>query len=156
MVALKQILLAEDSEHDVEMTLDALRDFHLANDVVVARDGQEALDYLGRQGRFEAHPGGNPGLILLDLKMPRVNGLEVLAAIRREARWKQIPVVVLTSSREEPDLQAAYSLGVNAYVVKPVDFFGFLEAVRTIGKFWISLNENPPPIPASGKGTGRG
>lgn len=156
MVALKQILLAEDSEHDAEMTLDALKDFHLANDVVIARDGQEALDYLGRQGRFEGHPAGNPGLILLDLKMPRVNGLEVLAAIRREARWKNIPVVVLTSSREEPDLQAAYALGVNAYVVKPVDFFGFLEAVRTIGKFWISLNEYPPPIPVPGKGPGRG
>jgi CheY-like chemotaxis protein len=156
MVPLKQILLAEDSEQDAELTLDALREYRLANDVVVARDGQEALDYLGRQGRFENRLGGDPGLILLDLKMPRVNGLEVLAAIRRDARLGHIPVVVLTSSREEPDLQAAYALGVNAYVVKPVDFFAFIEAVRTIGQFWITLNENPPPLPGGGKGPGLG
>jgi CheY-like chemotaxis protein len=143
-IELKTILLAEDNPHDVELTLNALRSNHLANEVVVARDGAEALDYLYERGQYAGRPRGRPGLILLDLKMPKVDGLEVLRQIRTDAALRTIPVVILTSSREEQDLAQSYDIGVNAYVVKPVDFVAFLEAVKTLGAFWAIVNEPPP------------
>jgi len=141
---LKRILLAEDNEKDVELTLAALAEHHLANEVVTVRDGAEALDYLYHRGKFQALPNGSPVVILLDLKMPKVDGLEVLRIIRGDERLKHIPVVILTSSREEKDLVEGYALGVNAYVVKPVDFQEFVEAVKTLGAFWAVINEPPP------------
>lgn len=140
---LKRILLAEDSPNDVELTLAAL-DHHLVNEIVVVRDGAEALDYLYCRGAFAGRPAENPGLLLLDLKMPKVDGLEVLRAIKNDPLLKTIPVVMLTSSREEQDLVASYELGVNSYVVKPVDFGEFMNAVRQIGIFWAVVNEAPP------------
>jgi CheY-like chemotaxis protein len=144
MNQLKSILLAEDNPEDVELTLKALSGHNLANEVVVARDGGEALDYLYRRGAFQQRPPGNPAVVMLDLKMPKVNGLEVLEKIRADEKLKMIPVVVLTSSREEPDLAQSYKLGVNAYVVKPVNFQEFIEAIRQLGVFWALLNEPPP------------
>ena len=141
---LKRILLAEDSPNDVELTRAALEQHHLVNEIVVVRDGAEALDYLYARGPFAGRPPGNPALLLLDLKMPKVDGLEVLKAIKADAALKTIPVVMLTSSREEQDLIASYQLGVNGYVVKPVDFPEFMEAVRQIGIFWALVNEPPP------------
>ncbi|MBI3622056.1 MAG: response regulator [Nitrospirae bacterium] len=141
---LKSILLAEDNTEDVELTLAALSEYNLANKVVVARDGAEALDYLYCQDKFKTRPAGNPAVILLDLKMPKVNGLEVLRKIRADDKLKMIPVVMLTSSREEPDLVQSYTLGVNAYVVKPVNFKEFVGAVKQLGVFWALLNEPPP------------
>ena len=143
---LKRILLAEDNANDLELTLAALREHHLANEVVVVRDGSEALDYLYRRGDFSQRPDVLPALILLDLKMPKVDGLEVLRQVKSDARLKQTPVVMLTSSREESDLVRSYDLGVNGYVVKPVDFTDFMEAVRQIGGFWAVVNEVPPPM----------
>lgn len=145
MSPLKRILLAEDSVRDAEMALHALRDYNLANDVQHVRDGVEALDYLYRRGEFEGRPPGHPAIVMLDLKMPRVDGMEVLRQMKMDADLKAIPVVVMTSSREEPDLEQAYALGVNAYVVKPVKFLEFVDAVKQIGFFWAVLNE-PPPI----------
>src|SRR3989338_8000655 len=144
MEDLKRILLAEDSVKDVELTLTALEEKHLANKVDVVRDGEEALDYLYRRGRFQSRPGDNPAVVLLDIKMPKVNGLEVLRQIKSDERLKTIPVVVLTSSREERDLTESYKLGVNAYVVKPVDFSQFVDAVKEVGAFWAVINEPPP------------
>jgi CheY-like chemotaxis protein len=144
MAQLKSILLAEDNSKDVELTLTALAEHNLANEVIVARDGEEALDYLLRRGRFRERPEDNPAVILLDLKMPRVDGLEVLRRIKSDDRLKTIPVVMLTSSREERDLIESYRLGINAYVVKPVGFDQFVEAVRQIGAFWAILNERAP------------
>jgi len=144
MPEIRSILLAEDNPNDVELTLTALAEHNLANGVVVVNDGAEALDYLNRRGRHHQRPPGHPVLILLDLKMPKVDGLEVLRTVKQDAELKNIPVVMLTSSREEPDLQRAYELGVNAYVVKPVDFQAFIEAVRQIGVFWTMHNEPPP------------
>ena len=144
MAQLKSILLAEDNSKDVELTLTALAEHNLANEVIVARDGEEALDYLLRRGRFRERPEENPAVVLLDLKMPRVDGLEVLRRIKSEDRLKTIPVVMLTSSREERDLIESYRLGINAYVVKPVGFEQFVEAVRQIGVFWAILNERAP------------
>lgn len=144
MAQLKSILLAEDNAKDVELTLTALAEHNLANEVIVARDGEEALDYLLRRGRFRERPEENPAVILLDLKMPRVDGLEVLRRIKSDDRLKTIPVVMLTSSREERDLIESYRLGINAYVVKPVGFEQFVEAVRQIGAFWAILNERAP------------
>jgi CheY-like chemotaxis protein len=141
---LKRILLAEDSSNDVELTLTALEQHRLANGIDVVRDGAEALDYLYSRGAYEGRTTGNPALLLLDLKMPKVDGLEVLRAIKADAALKTIPVVMLTSSREERDLAASYELGVNSYVVKPVDFHEFMEAVRQIGIFWAVVNEAPP------------
>lgn len=141
---LKRILLVEDDPRDIELTLDAFETHNLANEIMVAHDGEEALHLLRRQGKFEELPGGNPALILLDLKMPKVDGLEVLRAIRADDTLKLIPVIVLTTSREERDVIESYRLGVNAYVVKPVDFDQFVEAVREIGLFWAVLNEPPP------------
>lgn len=141
---LKHILLVEDSERDVELTLEALTEHNLANNVVVARDGTEALDYLYRRGSFTERPAGNPAVVLLDLKMPRVDGLEVLRIVRADESLSAVPVVMLTSSTEERDLVESYALGVNAYVVKPVAFSDFLDAVRNLGLFWAVINQPPP------------
>ena len=145
MTELRNILLAEDNPNDVELTLAALRENHLANDVVVVRDGAEALDYLYKRNAFASRAGGNPALMLLDLKMPKVDGIEVLRQVKADPAIRTVPIVVLTSSREEQDLVRSYSLGVNAYVVKPVDFPEFVQAVRLLGGFWAVLNE-PPPV----------
>jgi len=144
MTQLKRMLLAEDNEHDVELTLSALSESRLANEVVVVRDGAEALDYLYRRGRYQQREEGNPVVVLLDLKMPKVDGLEVLRRIKEDDGLRQIPVVMLTSSREENDLVESYRLGANAYVVKPVEFNRFVEAVRELGVFWAVINEAPP------------
>jgi len=144
MEDLKRILLAEDSAKDVELTLSALEEKHLANKVDVVRDGEEALDYLYRRGPFQSRPDGNPAVVLLDIKMPKVDGLEVLRQIKSDERLKTIPVVVLTSSREEQDMVQSYKLGVNAYVVKPVDFSQFVDAIKEVGAFWAVINEPPP------------
>jgi len=144
MTELNRILLAEDNEHDVELTLDALAENHLANEVVVVRDGAEALDYLYRRGPYRLREEGNPVVVLLDLKMPKVDGLEVLRQIKQDDALRQMPVVMLTSSREESDLVQSYQLGVNAYVVKPVEFGRFVDAVRELGVFWAVINEAPP------------
>jgi CheY-like chemotaxis protein len=141
---IKNILLVEDDPRDVELTLAALEEHHLANKVMVLRNGAEALDYLRRAGKFKKRPGGNPILVLLDLKMPKIGGLEVLKIIKADARLKTIPVVVLSSSRETPDLAECYQQGVNAYVVKPVDFKDFMQAVQQLGLFWAAINEPPP------------
>jgi CheY-like chemotaxis protein len=141
---LKTILLVEDDPRDVELTLTALAEHNLANKVTVVHDGAEALDYLYYQGKFKTREVGNPILILLDNKMPRVSGLEVLKIIKVDEYLKIIPVVVLTSSREMPDLIEFYKHGVNAYVVKPVDFGEFMEAVKQLGIFWAVVNEPPP------------
>jgi CheY-like chemotaxis protein len=140
----KRILLVEDDPRDIELTLAALGEYKLANDVDVVRDGQEALDYLSRTGQFQMRGGNNPAVVLLDLKMPKVDGLEVLRYIRADESLRLMPVVVLTSSREERDVVRSYSLGVNAFVVKPVDFHQFVEAIKEIGAFWAVINEPPP------------
>ncbi|HVF90531.1 MAG TPA: response regulator [Blastocatellia bacterium] len=144
MEELKRILLVEDSPNDIELTLSALESNHLANEVVVVRDGEEALDYLYRRGIFKLRAEGHPAVVLLDLKLPKVDGLEVLEKIKADPELKTIPVVMLTSSREEPDLKRSYMVGVNAYVVKPVDFLDFVEALKEIGLFWAVLNQPPP------------
>ena len=141
---LKRILLVDDSPRDTELALDALAQNNLANEVVAVRDGAEALDYLYRRGQFADRASGQPAVVLLDLKMPRVDGLDVLRQIKSDPQLKMIPVVVLTSSREEPDLVNCYQLGVNAYIVKPVQFQEFVEAVKLVGAFWAVLNEPPP------------
>ena len=144
MGTLKRILLVEDEPHDVELTLTALAEYHMANEIVVARDGVEALDYLYRRGAFANRLALHPAVILLDLKLPKMNGLEVLRTIRSDARMRCIPVVILTSSREERDLAEGCALGVNAYVVKPVDFHEFIRAIKGLGLFWAIINEPPP------------
>jgi CheY-like chemotaxis protein len=144
MDRLGRILLVEDDPKDVELTLAALEEYHLANEVVVARDGQDALDYLYSRGQFSTRPLENPAVLLLDLKLPKVDGLEVLNQVKSDPRLKMIPVVVLTSSREERDMVRSYQLGVNAYVVKPVDFHEFVNAVRELGVFWAVINQPPP------------
>lgn len=141
---LKPILLVEDNPNDLELTLIALAKSQLANEVVVVRDGAEALDYLHRRGEFRERTAGNPAVILLDLKLPKVDGLEVLKEIRDTDALKSIPVVMLTSSKEEQDVLRSYELGVNAYVVKPVDFAEFVRAIADLGIFWAVLNEPPP------------
>ena len=144
MSAIGRILLVEDDPNDVELTMTALEDYHLANEVVVARDGAEALDYLYRRGAFASRHNGSPAVLLLDLKLPKVDGLEVLQQIKSDEKLRLIPVVVLTSSREERDMVASYRLGVNAYVVKPVDFHEFVNAIKELGVFWAIINEPPP------------
>jgi CheY-like chemotaxis protein len=144
---LKRILIAEDDPMDTEMTIDALCDYHLANEIQVVRDGAEALDYLYRREAFATRPPGNPVLILLDLKMPKLDGIHVLKQIKSDPDLKTVPVVVLTSSREGHDLKLCYEIGVNAYVVKPVKFGDFMEAVKEIGVFWALVNEPPPGSP---------
>ena len=141
---LGRILLVEDDPRDVELTLTALDEYHLANEVVVTRDGQEALDYLFCRAQFNARSSGNPAVILLDLKLPKVNGLEVLQQIKSDERLKMVPVIVLTSSHQEKDVMRSYKLGVNGYVVKPVDFHEFVNAVKELGVFWAVINEPPP------------
>ena len=144
---LRRILLVEDNPNDVELVLEGLSEYNLANEVVVARDGEEALDYLQRKGTFAGREGGNPAVVLLDLKLPKVDGIEVLKTIKHDDKLRFVPVVVLTSSREERDLVESYSLGVNAYVVKPVDFHEFARAVKELGIFWAVINEPPPGSP---------
>ena len=140
---LKRIVVAEDNANDAELTLTALRENRVANEIVTVRDGAEALDYLYRRNRFAGRPGGNPAVVLLDLKMPKVDGIEVLRQVKSDPSLRSVPVVVLTSSREEQDLMRTYNLGVNAYVVKPVDFHEFIEAVKLLCGFWAVVNETP-------------
>jgi CheY-like chemotaxis protein len=144
MTSLGRILLVEDDPKDVELTMTALEEYHLSNEVVTAADGEEALDYLHYRGKFHDRANGNPAVLLLDLKLPKIDGLEVLQHIRSDDKLKMIPVVVLTSSREERDMVASYRLGVNAYVVKPVDFHEFVNAIKELGVFWAIINEPPP------------
>jgi len=144
MNGLGRILLVEDDPRDVELTLAALEDHNLANEVVVTRDGQQALDYLFCRGEFSGRANENPAVMLLDLKLPKIDGLEVLQQIKSDDRLKMVPVVVLTSSQEEKDMMRSYKLGVNAYVVKPVDFHEFINAVRELGVFWAIINQPPP------------
>jgi CheY-like chemotaxis protein len=139
-----RILLVEDDPKDTELTMTALEEYKLSNEVVVATDGAEALDYLYCRGKFQRRPSENPAVLLLDLKLPKVDGLEVLQQIKSDEKLKMIPVVVLTSSREERDMVASYKLGVNAYVVKPVDFHDFVNAIKELGVFWAIINEPPP------------
>jgi CheY-like chemotaxis protein len=145
---LRPILLVEDNPRDLELTLAALAKCQLANEIVVARDGAEALDFLYGRGQFSAQPALHPAVVLLDLKLPKVDGLEVLEQIKSDATRRQIPVVMLTASREERDLLRSYELGVNAFVVKPVDFNAFFEAIQDLGMFWAILNEPPPHVEA--------
>jgi CheY-like chemotaxis protein len=140
----RRILMVEDDPRDVELTLTALEDYKLANEVVVCRDGQEALDYLYRRGKFSDRVNENPAVMLLDLKLPKVDGLEVLKQVKSDERLRMIPVVMLTSSHEEKDMMQSYKLGVNAYVVKPVDFHEFVNAVKELGVFWAVINQPPP------------
>ena len=141
---IRAILLAEDSPADAEMAIDALREAHLANPIVHVENGVDAMDYLLARGRYEGRADGLPAVLLLDIKMPRMDGLEVLRELRNHDQLKRLPVVVLTSSREESDLARSWDLGVNAYVVKPVDSEQFFNAVKTLGRFWAVLNETPP------------
>jgi len=151
---LKPILLVEDNPRDLELTLLALERSQLANEVIVLRDGAEALDYLLRRNTYADRDDGNPAVLLLDLKLPKVDGLEVLRAVRATAELRSIPTVMLTSSREEPDLLRAYELGVNAYVVKPVEFKEFVAAISDLGVFWAVLNEPPPgSLPLNRRGS---
>ena len=144
MEVLGRILLVEDDPKDVELTLTALEEYNLANEVVVAADGEQALDYLYYRGKYMRRAQENPAVLLLDLKLPKVDGLEVLKQLKSDENLKMIPVVVLTSSREEKDMVASYKLGVNAYVVKPVDFHEFVNAIKELGVFWAVINEPPP------------
>ena len=144
MSAFGRILMVEDDPKDVELTLTALDEYKLANEVVVTRDGEEALDYLYCRGKFKTRSSDNPAVLLLDLKLPKVDGLEVLQQIKSDEKLKMIPVVVLTSSHEEKDMVTSYKLGVNAYVVKPVDFHEFVNAVKELGVFWALINQPPP------------
>jgi CheY-like chemotaxis protein len=144
MDKLGRILMVEDDPKDVELTLTALEEYNLANEVVVVGDGEEALDYLHCRGAYATRTGDNPAVMLLDLKLPKVDGLEVLQQVKSEEKFRLIPVVVLTSSREEKDMVASYKLGVNGYVVKPVNFHEFVNAIRELGVFWAIINEPPP------------
>ena len=144
MREIARILLVEDDPKDVELTMTALEEYHLGNEVVVASDGEEALDYLYCRGKFQLRGSENPAVMLLDLKLPKIDGLQVLEAIKKDEKLMMIPVVVLTSSREERDMVASYRLGVNAYVVKPVDFHEFVNAIKELGVFWALINEPPP------------
>ena len=144
MNKLGRILMVEDDPKDVELTLTALEEYNLANEVIVTRDGEKALDYLYCRGEYKTRSSGNPAVMLLDLKLPKVDGLQVLKQIKSDGELRMIPVVVLTSSKEEKDMVASYKLGVNAYVVKPVDFHEFVNAIKELGVFWAIINEPPP------------
>lgn len=141
---LKRILLVEDSINDVELILTSLAENHLGNEVVVVRDGEEALDYLYRRGLYRLRREGHPVVVLLDLKLPKIDGIEVLAQLKADPELRVVPVVVLTSSREEQDLTRCYELGTNGYVVKPIDFLEFVEVIKGLGLFWAIINEPPP------------
>ena len=143
MVNLKRILLAEDDQKDVDLTLIALEEINVANIIDVVNDGEEALDYLFKRAGYKNRQNGNPVVVLLDLNMPKINGLEVLKQLKESDELKNIPVVMLTSSKMENDLIASYKLGVNAYVVKPVEFEDFILAIKEVGSFWAILNETP-------------
>jgi len=147
MNPLPRILLAEDSSEDAELVLEALAEYRIANTVLHVKDGEEALDYLYRRGAFANYPPIQPAVVLLDLKMPKVDGTEVIKQLKNDPELKRIPVVVMTSSREERDLVNSYNLGANAYVVKPLNFHEFVDAVKQLGAFWAVLNE-PPPEPS--------
>ena len=149
---LHEILLVEDNSNDLELTLNALQKHNLANQVVVVRDGAAALEYLYGEGEFSNRDGGNPAVVLLDLKMPKVDGMEVLRRVKSDPNLKSISIVILTSSREERDLVVAYGFGANAYVVKPVRFNEFVEAMSLLGMFWALVNEPPPPNGTAGEG----
>jgi CheY-like chemotaxis protein len=149
---LRHILLAEDSANDVELTLTALRENKVVNEIVVTRDGVQTLDYLYRRNEYAGRPSVPPALVLLDLKMPKMDGIDVLRQIKSDPLLRTIPVVVLTSSREEQDLLRSYDLGVNAYVVKPVSFHEFIDAVKSLGTFWAMINEPPPQRPGAARG----
>jgi CheY-like chemotaxis protein len=144
MENLGRILMVEDDPKDVELTMTALEGYNLANEVIVTRDGEEALDYLYRRGKYTTRSSDHPAVILLDLKLPKIDGLEVLRQVKSDENLKMIPVVVLTSSHEEKDLVSSYKLGVNAYVVKPVDFHEFVNAIKELGVFWAIINAAPP------------
>ena len=144
MIKLKRVLVVEDDRFDLELMVTTLTEHNLANGIDVVHDGAEALDYLWRRGSFANREEGNPAVILLDLKLPKVNGLEVLKQVKADPKLKYIPTVILTSSREEQDVIAGYDLGANAYVVKPVEFASFTRAIRDLGSFWAILNEVPP------------
>jgi CheY-like chemotaxis protein len=144
MKSFRRILLVEDDPRDIELTINALNEYNLANDIQVALDGVEALDYLFRRGQFIGEAEGNPVVILLDLKMPKLDGIQVLSQIKSEKKLQNIPVVIMTSSRESRDLETCYQLGANAYVVKPVRFADFVQAVKGVGVFWALINEPPP------------
>jgi CheY-like chemotaxis protein len=141
---LGRILMVEDDPKDEELTLTALEEYNLANEVIVTRNGEQALDYLYHRGEYKTRSRGNPAVMLLDLKLPKVDGLEVLKQVKSDEELRMIPVVVLTSSKEEKDMVASYKLGVNAYVVKPVDFHEFVNAIKELGVFWAIINEPPP------------
>lgn len=140
----KTILIVDDSPKDVELTISALSEKNLANELVVAEDGVEALDYLYRRGQFAKRENGNPAVILLDIKMPRMNGIEVLKHIRSNPKFNFIPVIMVTSSREEKDLIESYKLGANSYVVKPVDIVQFIDAIKALGQYWAVINQPSP------------
>lgn len=140
----KRILIVDDSINDVELVIAALAEVNLANEIIVAEDGEEALDYLNRRGKFVDYGEGNPAIILLDIKMPKMNGIEFLRHIRSEPKFKSIPVIMVTSSGEEKDLVESYKLGANAYMIKPVDITQFIEAVKVLGRFWAVINQPPP------------
>ena len=142
----KRILIVDDSAKDVELTIAALAEKNLANEVAIAEDGEEALDYLYKRGKFVDYDQGNPAVILLDIKMPKMNGIEVLKHIRSNPEFKSIPVIMVTSSGEERDLVESYKLGANAYVVKPVDIAQFIDAIKVLGQFWVVINQLPSPI----------
>jgi CheY-like chemotaxis protein len=144
MADIGRILMVEDDPNDVELTLTALAEYNLANEVIVTRDGAEALDYLYCRGSFAGRATDNPAVLLLDLKLPKVDGLQVLKQIKSDETLRVIPIVVLTSSREERDMVESYRLGVNAYVVKPVDFHEFVNAIKELGVFWAVINQPPP------------
>ena len=153
MSDLKRILLAEDDPNDVKLMLTALAEYNLANEMHVVRDGVEALDYLFRRGAFVTRPPGDPVVVLLDIKMPRIDGLEVLRQIKSDPQLRLIPVVILTSSREERDLVESYQLGANAYVVKPMGFHAFIDAMKGLSIFWAVMNEPPPNAPRKHRST---
>lgn len=144
MNQLRRILLVEDSPNDVELILTALAENYLANEVVVVRDGEEALDYMYRRGAFKLRVKGEPVVVFLDLKLPKIDGLEVLAQLKSDPALRLVPIVVLTSSHEEPDLSRCYELGTNAYVVKPINFHDFVDVIKQLGLFWAVLNQPPP------------
>lgn len=149
---IKRILLVEDNANDIELILTGLAENNLANEVIVVRDGEEALDYLFRRGIFRLRREGHPILVMLDLKLPKIDGLEVLAQMKSTPDLRPIPVVILTASREESDLISSYNLGVNGYVIKPLDFHEFVDAIKSLGLFWAVVNQPPPgSLPAVGR-----